>query len=164
MDAMVQPSSAGVELPTDAIRVECFMTCDGAQESNGKLYVLGGGWDTLLAETFPATRNQMALAIRLAVPWQEANRPLLFRVELRDDDERNILTSPLEGTVTLGRPPQAHPADRLPVVMAFTLQQITFPNHGAYTFHLLIDDRVVARCGLRARVTSRLRPPAAPAL
>jgi hypothetical protein len=136
------------------------MVCDGAHEANGKLYVLGGGWDTVLADSFPLTQNQIALAIRLAVPWREANRPLPFRIELRNDDERNILPTPLEGTVTVGRPPLVHPGDELSVLLAITLVQITFPSQGTYTFRLLIDDQPIAKTGLRARTVSPIRPPA----
>lgn len=137
--------------PLHRIRAECFMPCDGAQEANGKLHILGGGWDTLLGSSFPLTHNQFALAIRLAVPWVEANRPRAFRIELRDEDGRSILPAPIEGTFTVGRPPTAMEGDDLPVLLAVTLVQITFPTPGIYTFHLLVDGEEVAKTKLRAR-------------
>lgn len=137
------------------VRVECCMLCDGAQEANGKLYVLGGGWDAIMGPTFPMGQPPMALAIRLAVPWNLANRPMQFRIEVRDEDERDILPRPLDGTINVGRPPNAEAGDDLAVLMAITLSGVTFPRPGGYTFTLLIDGRERARTKLRARQAKR---------
>jgi len=41
---------------------------DAAQEVRGKLYILGGGWSVTGPDVPP-----MALAIKLDVPWSDAN-------------------------------------------------------------------------------------------
>jgi hypothetical protein len=134
------------------IRIDCFMLCDGAQESNGKLYVLGGGWDTLLGQDFPLTIHTFAVALKLAVPWNEANRQRRFRIEVRDpDNNKDILPRPLEGEFNVGRPPTAQPGDDLTVVLAITFNAVVFPKPGTFGFHLLVDNDELATTKLCAR-------------
>ena len=45
-----------------------MLLADAAQEVNGKLYVLGGGWSVTGPDLPP-----MAIAIKLDVPWSAAN-------------------------------------------------------------------------------------------
>src|SRR3990170_5669117 len=97
----------------DDVRVECFMLCDGVQECNGKLYILGGGWSHLYGREFPLAHHQLGLAVRLSVPWNSANRPHPFRLELVDEDGNDILPKPLEGAFNVGRPPTAEPGEDL---------------------------------------------------
>jgi len=58
-----------------------IMLADAAQESGGKLYILGGGWSV----TGPAVPPS-ALALKIDVPWDQANRPHHWRLELVSED------------------------------------------------------------------------------
>ena len=135
----------------DDIRTECFMLCDAAQESNGKRYILGGGWDSLFVPTLPWTQRQLALAIRLAVPWNEGNRPHSFQIELLDEDRNNILPGPFEGQLRVGRPPTALEGQDLPILLAVTAVDLVFPTVGTYVFRLVIDGREQATTMLLVR-------------
>lgn len=46
-----------------------MLLCDAADSVNGKLYILGAGWSQLL---FPDRPANMSLAIKIAVPWDQA--------------------------------------------------------------------------------------------
>ena len=140
---------------TPTIRVECFLLCDAAQEVGGKLFILGGGWDGLVASSFPWTHPHFAIAMRLAVPWVEANRPRQFRIHLRDEDGNEVLRDPMEGGFNVGRPPNVEPGDDLPVLLAISVSGVTYPRPGDYTYHLLIDGEERARARVRARLARR---------
>jgi hypothetical protein len=134
------------------IRAECFMVCDGAQECNGKLYILGGGWDVIFGQSFPLTYSQFAFAIRLSLPWTEANRPHPFEIQiLEEDQQQNILPHPLRGEINVGRPPMTIPGQDLPVALSITMGGLVFPNPGTYVVRLTIDDREKAMLKLHVR-------------
>ena len=48
-----------------------LLLCDFAEAVNGKLYVMGGGWNILFAPGQPVT---MSVAAVLAVPWDRTNQ------------------------------------------------------------------------------------------
>jgi len=80
-----------------------MLLCDAAQESGGKLYVLGGGWSVVRSPNAP---TPMALAVKMSVPWDQANQPHAMRAVLvtADGDEVDLGEGPLvvEGTVEVG--------------------------------------------------------------
>ena len=58
-----------------------ILLADAAQAAEGKLYVLGGGWSITGPDPSP-----MALAIKIEVPWDQANHPHTCRLELLDSE------------------------------------------------------------------------------
>ena len=80
-----------------------MLLADAAQEVNGKLYVLGGGWSVTGPDLPP-----MAIAIKLDVPWSDANAQHAFILELVDQDGRPVAAgdpgSPLPSTPGLSEP------------------------------------------------------------
>lgn len=152
-------TGAGIETITAGIRVDCFMLADAAQESGGKLYVLGGGWDTVFAPALPIRPHSLAVVAKLSVPWTEANRPRAFRIEVRDPDTGlDTLPRPLEGQFNVGRPVAALPGDDLTIVAAITMNGVEFHKTGTYSFRLLIDGEEHAVTKLSARLTGPAQP------
>ena len=58
------------------------MVADAATAFNGKLYVHGGGWDSLVVREFPADHPAMALALILSADSSEAPGMGELRVQL----------------------------------------------------------------------------------
>jgi hypothetical protein len=133
-----------------AIRAECFILADGAQEANGKLYILGGGWDTLYSRAFPFVQPQLALAIKLVIPWGATAEPHELLVALVDEDGASVLPEPPRLQFNVGRPHNAEPGDEVSMPFTITLGQLTIARPGRYSFLLHIDGRVVARTAFRA--------------
>ena len=67
-----------------------ILLADSAQAVQGKLYILGGGWS--IAGPGPIT---MAIAIKIEIPWTEANTRHQLRVALFDEDE-HLVTIPTQ--------------------------------------------------------------------
>jgi hypothetical protein len=76
---------------------------DNAEAINGKLYVMGGGFDTMAVAAFPADIHFWFATI-LLVPWKDTNRrlPIAGSVETMDGDD---LGWKLEGELESGRAP-----------------------------------------------------------
>ncbi len=138
-----------------SIRAECFIIADGAQESNGKLYVLGGGWDTIFSAAYPMQWAAVSLAIKLVIPWNLAGEPHELVVDLVNDDGVPALPESPKLQFNVGRPHNADPGDDVSMPFTLTLNQITLPRTGRYTFLLRIDGAIIARTSFRAT-----RPPA----
>ncbi len=84
-------------------RVEWLILADAAQVVGNKLYLLGGGWDTLtVASPFPA-QQRLAIAVSFAVPWNQTNVDHNFDVEIAAEDGERIAA--VGGQFNVGRPP-----------------------------------------------------------
>lgn len=69
-----------------------FLLADSAQAADGKLYLLGGGWNVIDAQTGP-----FALAGIIEVPATHTNQQHELRFELIDLDGNPVMTETPEG-------------------------------------------------------------------
>jgi hypothetical protein len=131
-----------------------MLLCDAAETANGKLYVLGGGWSQAFTPNVPLA---MALAVKLAIPWDQANTRFTIEARLVDEDGELVSTpdgEPIraEGQIEVGRPPGLKPGEALdaPFVLRFT---VVLPP-GGYVWELVIAppaDYIAARAAFRVR-------------
>lgn len=63
-----------------------MLLCDAAQAVNGKLYILGGGWNVTGPQ--PAAS---AIALQIDVPWDEANKQHNLKLVLVTDDGKPVM-------------------------------------------------------------------------
>lgn len=126
-----------------------MLLCDAAQSHNGKLYILGGGWTQI-----PATNPlpPMALAVQLAIPWDQANERMALEAALVDEDGETIDlgSGPVVARteIEVGRPPGMRPGTPLssPLVMNFGGLRL---EPGGYVWELRVDTAPIARCPFR---------------
>jgi hypothetical protein len=86
----------------DSLDLEWMILCDSAEVSNGKLYLLGGGWNRLTVNSLQ-TKRSMSIAAAVRVPWFATNQrhSLEFKVETEDGKE----LASVKGEFEVGRPP-----------------------------------------------------------
>ncbi|MBI4370905.1 MAG: hypothetical protein HY552_01265 [Elusimicrobia bacterium] len=119
-----------------------MMLADFAQVVDGKLYIMGGGWTM----TGP-TSSPSAIAIKVEVPWTEANRKHKLQVALVDSDYNPVLVPTPGGNVPLvinaefevGRPPGMIPGSPLSVPMALNIGPVPLVPGARYVWKLTID-------------------------
>ena len=116
-----------------------IMLADAAQESGGKLYILGGGWSVTGPEIPPS-----ALAMKIDVPWDQANTRHLWRIELMDADGQPVEVEEagavrLEQEFELGRPPGVKPGTSLDFVLAINIPPLPLEPGTQYAWTLTID-------------------------
>lgn len=120
-----------------------LLLADSAQAVDNKLYILGGGWSV----TGPAPTT-MAIAGKIAVPWDQSNRTHHWRIELLDADGRQVLLPTpvgdqpivLEGDFEVGRPPGLPEGTPLDLPLALNLAHVPFPHGQRLVWKLWIDD------------------------
>lgn len=97
---------------------------DQAQALNGKLYVMGAGWNLIGPGAVP-----FALAGVLELEWDEANRPHRLQIELLTEDGRPVMiptptgerSVQIEADAEVGRPPGTRPGTPFNVPIAINL-------------------------------------------
>lgn len=120
-----------------------MLLADHAQAADGKLNIIGAGW-TL---TGPAPAP-FAIAILFEVPWDRANEPHAFRLELVDSDgDPVIVDTPegdgplaIEGQFEVGRPPGMKRGTPLPFPLALNIGPQPLEPGGRYEWRLTVDE------------------------
>lgn len=146
-----------MDTPPDGLgpSVDVALLADSVQAVRGKLYVLGGGWDTLWVRQFPARHPSLAIGLRLRVPVSWAPETLALAVELQDEDGKSLLPRPLEQQIRLpARTPANAGTTDFGLVRSFTFNNLLFDHEGAYSFVISVDGDPVSRL----RFTVRARP------
>ncbi len=85
------------------MKVEWIILADHAETINNKLYLMGGGWETLTVNTAFPLRHPCGIAVAFSVPWNETNQVHDIAVDIVDEDEAHELAS-ISGQLEVGRP------------------------------------------------------------
>jgi hypothetical protein len=128
------------------------LLCDAAQAMAGKLYVLGGGWSQVSKTGFPGG-FVMALAIRVAVPWDRANEQIPISIRLLTDQGAAVTDpadNPVEAATELevGRPPGLKRGTPLDACLAINFNGLPL-DEGSYAWILEADGSVKGRAPFR---------------
>jgi len=126
------------------VKIELFTFCDFAQESGGKLTIVGT-FDTIISRNFPCVHPQLSVVIRIRFDmWEFAAHP--FRIEIRDiNNEVNI--DPISGTLDVKGVGNSSAVSHL----VFTIGNLHFKSPDAVNFTLFIDDKEIGSLPLYVR-------------
>jgi hypothetical protein len=148
----------------EAVEIDAFLA-DSVVVAEGKLYVQGAGWDTLVAGTFPVRHPRLGVGVLLRVPWTATNRMHKFSVKIVDQDENKIVLGDappgsdiadgkvreIVGQFNLGRPPFLTIGDSQVVPIALNLDGIQFAEPDTYSIVIAVDDVDLRRLPIRVR-------------
>lgn len=123
-----------------------MLLCDYAEELGGKLYIMGAGWSQLRTPNQP---SDMALAIKISVPWNQANEPHTLMIRLVTEDGDPVPNERGEevivgGKVEVGRPPGVRPGSSLDLPLAARFTGLVL-EPGTYRWELTIDGTPLGR-------------------
>jgi uncharacterized protein DUF6941 len=118
-----------------------MMLCDAAQAVDGKLYILGGGWNTIGPDPSPT-----AIALYVEISWDMTNMKHPWRLELLDADDQPVhVPTPagerplvVEGELEVGRPPGATPGMAFGVPLAINVGPLALELNRRYVWRLSI--------------------------
>lgn len=120
------------ELP----EVEFLILADHAEAVNGKLYLMGGGWDRRTVGDFRQPQT-FAVAVAVLFPPRDLARPVTLSVVLIDAEGHNV-APPLQ-TQLNGRSPIANLGQPARYMLAANLQ-IILPRPGQYMVEATVGD------------------------
>jgi hypothetical protein len=118
------------------------MVADAATAFDGKLYVHGGGWNSLIAREFPFEHPAMALALVLSPDASEAPGMGELRVQLVDDDG-NDLGIGAAATLGFGHNPLYKDGQKTTAPLAIPFEKIRFEKPGQYEFRIFWDGKTL---------------------
>jgi hypothetical protein len=84
------------------MELDYLLLADRAEAVNGKLYMVGGGWDRLGLATIPGPAD-FDVAVGVLVGYNETNSPHRIELVLEDEDNKPVL-GPIAAQFELGRP------------------------------------------------------------
>jgi hypothetical protein len=139
------------------------MLADGAQQVGGKLYVLGGQWDRLVIQNFPAQHPTMAVVLVFKVEYSEALDRHHLDVQLTLDG-RPLHARAAGEMITGHSPGQARGAPSF-VPLALTFSNLVFEIPGRYEWVVSVDNDELARVPIevaQGMATGMPMPPSMP--
>jgi hypothetical protein len=126
------------------MKTELFTFCDFAQESAGKLTIVGT-FDTIISRQFPCIHPQLSVVIRIRFDiWEFTNHA--FRIETQDLNGE-LTIEPVTGMVEVKGAGNATAVSHL----VFSISNLHFQNSGVVNFVLYIDDKEVSSLPLYIR-------------
>ena len=154
--------SLGVDIVPDSLgpTVDVALLADAVQAVSGKLFVLGGGWDTLWVGSFPVRHPSLAIGLRLRVPWSWGKETLKLSVELQDADGAGLLPDSLVNTMRLPTHSKPPSATDFGLIRSFTFNNLLFEKEGSYSFVISVDDEPVSRLRFAVRERFARQEPA----
>lgn len=130
----------------DAPEVEFLILAEHAETIHGKLYLMGGAWETMHVASFDAAVS-LTLAVSILVPWHATNQPHTLSVSVQTADG-DVLT--LERRqVMVGRPTHIEPASTQRTLLVLELR-VNLPEPARYAVVAGINDISQARLSFRA--------------
>ena len=124
------------------------MLADSAQVQGGKLYVLGGGFDTISSRKFPVVHRNLTLALVAEVDPDERHKDLEIHIELIDEDGKKLGVK-AKGKLRVGAPPNLPPGSSSIVPIVSPFHNVQFQEPKGYAFVISFEDVELARVRFR---------------
>lgn len=126
------------------------MLADSAQVSAGKLFVLGGAFDTINARSFPATVRGLSVVLVADVGPADRDRDLPIAIRLLDEDGNRVGVES-RGMMRVGAPSTlpAGASSLVPLVASFL--GVRFARPGGYVFMVEHEGEELGRIPFRVR-------------
>ncbi len=118
------------------MKADYLVLADRAEAVNGKLYMIGGGWDRVAVANVPGPAD-FDVAAGVLVGYNETNEPHRLELVLEDEDNETVL-GPFATQFELGRPPgmKQGQSQRFQLVLR---GPFPLPKVGGYHWLLVLD-------------------------
>lgn len=144
---MAQRSGATTSGEVRRARAECFLLCDFARAENGKLYLIGGGWDHIVPKNLPMSYD-VYLATKLVLPGVLLKDLVQVRVDLLDSNEHVIgepvLESAIESDSSSSPDEFGDTLHRFATLLMADAIRMDLTQPGRYILRLLVNDEQIA--------------------
>jgi hypothetical protein len=143
----------------DDTEIDFVILADRAEGINGKLYMMGGGWNDLQVPDFNQP-VQIDIAVGVLVPWHDAFAPHALNLFFEDGEGRR-LGPELSAGLQVGAGPSAKPGEPLRTILAVRGMWL-LPEPGTYHVVALVDGKHRRRATFNARAAAGFGAPTMP--
>lgn len=127
---------------------------DAADVSQGKLFVLGGAFDTIHVPAFPATHPALAVVLRFLLGPHDLDRKHNLEILLLDADARHVASA--RGDLTVAKSPDSPPGWKQTVILPLRFFNVPFQQAGHYSVEILIEGTMAKAIPLRVIPTPKV--------
>jgi len=120
---------------------------DAADVSLGKLFVLGGAFDTIHVPAFPATHPVLAVVLRLLLGPHDLDRKQNLEILLLDADAHHVASA--RGELMVPKSPDSPAGWKQTVILPLRFFNVPFQQAGHYSVEILIEGNMVKAIPLR---------------
>ena len=131
------------------MQIDAFLA-DSVDKVNGKLYVLGAGWNVIAAPRLPSRHSRIGIGMLIRVPYTETDSEHTLQVSLEDADGHVLPLADAPGSpgervsflaakFRVGRPPVLPPGAEQIMPMAMNIDGLVFQSYGQYRFVITVD-------------------------
>lgn len=124
------------------------MLADAAQVQGGKLFVLGGGFDTISARVLPVIHRSLTVALVAEIEPDERHRDLVIGIRLVDEDGLELGLE-AKGRLRVGAPPNLPPGSSSIVPIVSPFYNVEFAEAKGYAFVVTFEEEELARIRFR---------------
>lgn len=117
------------------MKIEAFLLCDAATDSQGKLNVLGA-FDTIFAKKTPVLHQSCSIALRIRFSKLEEGEHKI-KIDIVNEDGGKIVPS-MDGNLSVKIGEKMFSSV---VNLVLNIQRLKFENFGEYSINLAIDGR-----------------------
>jgi hypothetical protein len=128
---------------------------DAADVSMGKLFVLGGAFDTIYVPGFPATHPTLAVVVRLLLSPNDLDRKHKLEILLLDADGRTLASA--SGELMVPKAPDAPAGWKQSVILPLRFFNIPFKETGHYSIEILSNASLLKAIPLRVVTTPQAK-------
>lgn len=123
------------------------LLADAADVSMGKLYVMGGAFDTIHVPAFPAIHPLLAVVLRLLLGPHDLDRKHTLQILLLDADAKHIASA--QGELTVPKSPGSPQGWKQAVILPLRFFNVPFQEMGHYSLEILVDGTMTKAIPLR---------------
>lgn len=117
--------------------IDFLILADKAEVINGKLYMMGGGWDRRRVSDF-SRPTSINLAVGVLVPWNLTNEDHQVHIKLEHEDG-TVIKPEVKGNFRMGRPAHATRGQQFRALVAVEGHWL-LPQPGTYRVVSSIGD------------------------
>ena len=130
------------------MQLEFAFLSDSAEAVGGKLYVLGGCFDTIWTKQVPVTHHHMALSMRFELTPSEFGHPHKLEVLIVDEDGHRVAAA--NGVLNVAPDPRVGEKWRPQrIIFVLNFGNLKFEKFGDHAIDVLVNDSSVKNIPLR---------------
>ena len=129
------------------MEVDFSFLADSADAINGKIYVMGGAFDTIWTKETPTVHPKLSLVLRLIFNAAEIDRQHVVEILVMDEDGKNV--AKVGGPLEVKKNPRTYKGWPQPFLTVMHFVNLEFPKFGDYNFRIVFNNNSVKPIPLR---------------
>jgi hypothetical protein len=129
------------------LEVDFAFLADAAEVTQGKLYVMGGAFDTIWTSNVPVSHLRLSFVMRLLFMPAEVGRRHRVEINLMDEDGKGI--AKVGGELEIGQNPNLCKGWRQGFLTALNFPNLKFEKFGDYSFEIVVNNTSLKSTPLR---------------